>query len=164
MPVARLACLPPLLLFGYGLVLTRSRGGFLALVAGLFTLFQARFGWRRTLLLASAGLPLLFVLFAGRQTTLSTVEGTGQDRIQLWSEGLGLFREAPLFGIGQGEYADRVGLVAHNSFVHCFAELGFAGGALFLGAFGSALVMLGRLQPAPRAVAGPRPPPLLPFS
>jgi O-antigen ligase len=155
-PVGRLACVPPLALFAYGLVLTRSRGGFLALVAGLVTLFQARFGWRKTLLLAGAGLPLLLVLFSGRQTTLSTAEGTGQDRIQLWAEGLGLFREAPLFGIGQGEFADRVGLVAHNSFVHCFAELGLAGGDLFLGAFGAALWMLARLNASRDTIADRR--------
>lgn len=140
--VSRLACLPPLLLFAYSLSLTRSRGGFLALLAGLLALCQARFGWRKTLLLAGAGLPALFVLFAGRQTSLSTAEGTGQDRIQLWSEGLGMFREAPLFGVGQGEYADRAGLVAHNSFVHCYAELGLLGGTLFLGAFVHAVWVL----------------------
>ena len=36
--------------------------------------------------------------------------------------------------------------MAHNSFVHAFTELGFFGGALFLGAFTAALVMLYRLR------------------
>jgi O-antigen ligase len=131
----RSAYLPALGLFLYGLVLTKSRGQFLALVAGVLVLFQARYGWRKSLLLAGIALPVLFALSGGRQTSLSTSAGTSQERIQLWSEGLALFRQSPLFGIGHGHYADEVGLVAHNSFVHCFTELGLFGGALFLGTF-----------------------------
>src|SRR6516164_531546 len=40
-----------LLLFGYALMLTHSRGGFFALVAGLLTLFHLQFGGKKTLLL-----------------------------------------------------------------------------------------------------------------
>ena len=44
------------------------------------------------------------------------------------------------------EYGERAGgLVAHNSFVHTYAELGFFGGALFAGAFYSALSGVKRL-------------------
>jgi hypothetical protein len=40
-----------------------------------------------------------------------------------------------LFGIGEGKYPDVAGLVAHNSYVHSFVELGFFGGTLFFGCF-----------------------------
>src|SRR5205823_3488992 len=96
--------------------------------------------------LAAVVLPALFALFAGRQTDLSAAGGTGQARIQLWSEGLALFREAPFFGVGQGSYAEHVDQVAHNSFVECYAELGFFGGTLFLGAFFCAVCVLRRLD------------------
>ena len=56
-----------------------------------------------------------------------------------------LLRQAPLFGIGVGKYEDEVGLVAHNSFVHAYTELGIFGGALFLGAFVYPLGTLHRL-------------------
>jgi O-antigen ligase len=158
----RAAWLVPLGVFGYALLLTQSRGGFLALVAGLLVLACARYGWRKTLALAGVGLPVLLLLFGGRQTSLSTGEGTSQERIRLWSEGLTLFAQSPVFGIGQGEFADQVGLVAHNSFLHCYVELGFAGGALFLGGFLWSLAALARTRTpegrkAARVVLGLRP-------
>ncbi|MBI3406897.1 MAG: O-antigen ligase family protein [Planctomycetes bacterium] len=122
-------------LFAYALMLTHSRGSFLALLAGLGTLFYARFGKRNTVILGMIALPALLVLFAGRMTNISTDEGSGKTRIQLWSDGLVLFQEAPLFGIGMEEYRNRATHVAHNSFLHCFTELGVGGGTLFLGAF-----------------------------
>jgi putative inorganic carbon (hco3(-)) transporter len=135
----------PLGLFGYALVLTRSRGGLLALVAALLVLLWERFGGRKAFLLGALVLPLLFLGARGRQTELGTSEGTGQLRIQLWSEGLTAFRKAPLFGIGMGRYEEEFGQVAHNSFIHCFTELGVFGGTCFLGAFYLAFWMLRRL-------------------
>ncbi|MDB5349294.1 MAG: hypothetical protein JWN86_541 [Planctomycetota bacterium] len=124
----------PLVLFGYALSLTHSRGGFLGLLAGVTTLLWARFGIKKMIPLAALALPIIFVLFAGRQTKLSASEDTGQDRVQLWSRGLELFRESPVFGIGSGRYADEAGLVAHNTYINTFTELGILGGSFFLGA------------------------------
>jgi putative inorganic carbon (hco3(-)) transporter len=134
----------PLGLFGYAMLLTQSRGGLLALVAALLVLFWERFGGRKAILLGALVLPLVFQL-GGRQTNMATSEGTGQARIQLWSEGLTAFRQAPLFRIGVGRYEEEFGQVAHNSFIHCFTELGFFGGTCFLGAFYLAYWMLRRL-------------------
>jgi hypothetical protein len=131
----RFLWLAPLVFFGFALGLTYSRGGFLALVIGAVAFMRCRFGWTRTIVLGTFVLPLLFALFAGRQTSISTEETTGQTRIQLWSDGFMLFRENPLIGIGYNQYQDRAGQVAHNSFLHCYTELGFLGGTLFLCAF-----------------------------
>ncbi len=135
-------------LFGYAIYGTQSRGGLLALLAALLTLCHARWGWRRAALIAAVALPLLLVAFKGRMTSLDQAmdTDTGQSRVQLWSMGLALFRQQPLFGIGCQNYADEAGQVAHNSFLHAFTELGFFGGALFLGAFAAALIMLYRLR------------------
>ena len=35
-----------------------------------------------------------------------------------------MLKFSPLWGVGYGSFADVHELVAHNSFVHCFAELG----------------------------------------
>ncbi len=147
----RLAWLAPLGMFGYALALTQSRGGFLALLGGALVLLWTRFGWAKTLLLALVILPVLLLLFAGRQTSvdLSNPEDTAQARIQLWREGLELFKEAPAFGIGKGEYAERVAYVAHNSFIHCYTDLGFFGGTLFTGVFFLAVWSLRRVGAAP---------------
>jgi O-antigen ligase len=139
--LARFLWMAPVGLFGYALMLTQSRGGFLALLVGALVLFRSRFGLARTIPLALVALPVLVLVFGGRQTNfdLSSSEDTGQARIQLWSEGLQLFQQSPLFGIGQGQYAEEVGLAAHNSYVHAFTELGLFGGTLFVGAFALAL-------------------------
>lgn len=142
---ARLLWLGPLALFVYAMSLTQSRGALLALLGGLSVCLVARFGWRTALLIAAAVVPLLFLSLGSRQTDLTTEGGTGQQRIQVWRDGLMLVRESPLFGIGKDEYAARVGLVAHNSYLHCFAELGVFGGMFFLGAFYLAASQLLRL-------------------
>jgi putative inorganic carbon (hco3(-)) transporter len=126
--------------FGYALVLTMSRGGFIALVVSLMVVCVLRFGAARALVLAGLGLPVLAVAVGGRQTDLSTTEGTGQQRIQLWSDGLAALQSSPLFGTGMDTYPELTGgLGAHNSFVHAYTELGFFGGTLFLGAVAGAM-------------------------
>jgi len=125
----------PLALLGYSLMLTQSRGAFVALVCGLGAFLYGRFGLWRTVGLAILGLPALLIVFSGRMTEISPSATTGQQRVQIWSDGLQMFREDPIFGVGVGEYNQRAGFVAHNSFLHCFAEIGFIGGMCFLGAF-----------------------------
>jgi O-antigen ligase len=131
----RFAWLLPLVGLGYGLALTKSRGGFLALLAGVMTLLITRFGWKKTVPLALLVLPPLVLLFGGRQTNmdLSNNQDTAQARIQLWREGLDLFKTSPVLGIGKGQYAEEVTQVAHNSYVHCYTELGVFGGTWFTG-------------------------------
>ncbi len=131
----RLLWLAPILLFGYAFILTHSRGGFIALMAGLLALLVTRFGVVRAATLSAAVLPLVFILFGGRQTSIDTNEGTAQTRIQLWMDGLMLFQGAPLFGLGTERFAGELGHVAHNSYLQAFTELGLFGGILFVGAF-----------------------------
>lgn len=136
-----------LAMFFYALILTKSRGGLLALLVALGALFQARFGWKKAALLGALALPALVVLAGGRQADISggVSEGTGQSRIQLWSYGLTMFRWFPLFGVGHDQYREWAGNVAHNSFLHAFSELGVVGGVLLLGAFYYAVRALYRL-------------------
>jgi hypothetical protein len=148
-----------ILLFAYALFLTNSRGGFLALLAGLAVLLQLRYGGKKSLGLALLVLPLLFVVFAGRMTTISASEGTGQGRIQLWSDAMVYFQQSPLFGIGMGGYQYVSRHVAHNSYIHCYTELGILGGTLFLGAFYFALRGLYGARPTPDETAPADEPP-----
>lgn len=151
----RLGMIFPLLLFAYALSRTQSRGGMLALLAGLGVFMRMRFGWMQSLLLGMVLLPLVLVVFAGRQTSISTSEGTAQERIQIWSDGLVLFRQAPLFGIGVGEYDRQVGHVAHNSYIHAFVEMGLFGGFFYVGAFAIALESLYRYSASGRIILDP---------
>jgi hypothetical protein len=146
----------PLVVYAYTLYLTKSRGGFLAMLACVLATSFARFGWRRTIPIAALLLPALFVLFAGRQTDLSTRGGTGQQRIQLWAMSLEIFRRMPLFGLGYGRIADEIGHDSHNSFVHTYAELGFFGGTLFVGMYACAYWGLRRVDRLRRQIGDPK--------
>jgi O-antigen ligase len=138
-------------LFGTGLALTHSRGGFVALLGGLAAFFYTRFGLGKSLLLGALVLPVLLAVFAGRMTDISTSANTGQSRLALWAEGLAMLRESPLFGIGMENYRERVNYVAHNSYLHAYAELGVFGGTMFFGAFYLATMLLFRWRQQVRA-------------
>lgn len=142
-------------LLGSGLLMTKSRGGLLAVLSGICVLLAGRLGGKRTMALAPLLLFALLLAPGSRQTSLTLQEGTGQDRIQLWSQGISALRQSPLFGIGMGRYQDEFGLVAHNSFVNGYTELGFFGGTLFLGMFGLALLDLYRLGSAQALIPEP---------
>ena len=143
----RVAWWAPFLVFGYALVLTRSRGGILTMLAASLSFMLCRFGWKRSIPLALVALPAMLLVFGGRQARISTGEDTAQQRIELWRDGLYAMRRSPLFGIGRENFADEMGLVAHNSYVHSYTELGLVGGTFFVGAYYFAIRILYRLGP-----------------
>ena len=137
----------PIGLFVYSLQLTFSRGGLLNLAFSLGVLSVVRLGRKRTAVACVVALPALAVLFAGRQTKFDfgNSSDTSQGRIQIWVEGLILFRQSPLFGIGLGEFNEKLHHVAHNSYVQTYVEEGFFGGTLFSGAFFTGVWGISRL-------------------
>ncbi len=145
----RFVALVPIVVLAIGLLCTRSRGGMMAAGSALLAIVLSYYGRKAAIvvgLICLCALPL----FAVRNTGLGFSEGgTGHERITLWREGLAALRSPwLLFGIGQGMYADWAGLVAHNSFVHAYVELGIVGGTLFLGCFFFPALSLYRLRDA----------------
>lgn len=145
----RLGWLIPMAVLLIGILDTGSRGGLLACGLAGLTLVSVRYGGR-VAIVAAVTAACLIPFAAGRQADISLEEGgTGQERIQLWRDGLQELKSpALLFGTGQGSYADIAGLVAHNSFIHAYVELGLFGGTLFFGCFffaGMQLYRMGRL-------------------
>lgn len=115
----------PVCILLYGAFETHSRGGMLALLAIAIVASRRRIGTLPALLLA-AGLWIgatALHFTGGRDISASA----GQDRLDLWSAGLQLFRSHPLFGVGFNRMPDYAGLTAHNSVVVCAAELGLIG-------------------------------------
>jgi hypothetical protein len=131
----RLLWLAPLGLMGYAMILTHSRGGLLAFgVAGMAWL-AVRYGGKVAIALGVLGAAAVPIAL-GRQGNMDVSGGTGQQRIQLWADGLAQLKSMKLpFGIGEGRYHEVAGLVAHNSYIHAFVELGFLGGCMFFGCF-----------------------------
>jgi O-antigen ligase len=120
----------------YAFALTRSRGGFLALAAASLVLLVSWLGWKRGSLIALIVLPAMLIAFGGRQTNIDVGDAndTAQGRIHLWRDSFALMHQAPFLGIGVGQLAEENGFVAHNSYVHAYAEMGLLGGMLFLNA------------------------------
>lgn len=143
----RFVSVGPMAMLLTGLLCTKSRGGLMAAGGAVLTIAACRYGRKFAIV---AGLMCLSVLplIGGRSTGIGLSEGgTGHERITLWREGLAALRSPwLLFGIGQGMYADWAGLVAHNSFVHAYVELGLVGGTLFLGCFFFPALSLFRLR------------------
>jgi O-antigen ligase len=127
----------PIALFVYAIHLTSSRMGLLSLLAAIGTILAMRYGRRRAIIAALILLPLAMFVFAGRQTEvdLSDPGDTFRTRLDRWSDSLTLFKESPIFGCGEEQQAALDSQVAHNSYLQSFAELGFFGGACFLGTF-----------------------------
>jgi hypothetical protein len=154
-PGLRFLWLVPLGFLTTGLVCTHSRGGLLAAGAAGAALIATRYGKKYAVAMGLLGLAGLS-LMASRQGDVSLSTGTGNDRILLWRDGLEAIKSPDLlFGIGQGEYAEVAGLVAHNSFVHAFVELGLFGGTLFFGCFFFAGLALYRLMDAKTRIVQP---------
>jgi putative inorganic carbon (hco3(-)) transporter len=146
--VLKVAWALPILPLLYALMLTRSRGGFLSLLAGLLVLLFTRVHWKRALLLAAVLLPALFLGTGGRLTNIDieNENDTAQGRVQLWRDSLVEFHSSPLLGIGEGTLADQIGHVTHNSYIHSYTELGLFGGTVFCGMFYVAVVGIAGLK------------------
>ncbi len=149
----------PMSLFGLALVLTHSRGGLMSGAAAATAFLAARLKWKNALPVVALLSLVLLAPFWGRQAqwNISNPEDTFQSRLDLWRSALDCFLSAPLFGIGQGRLVDEIGQVAHNSFLHAFAELGLLGGMAFIGAFALAARGVWRARPTDDSLARMRP-------
>lgn len=131
----RFAWAVPIVILVTGLACTKSRGGILAAGAAFGIMLMFRYGKKVAIGMGCLGVLALPVV-AGRQANIDISDGTGHDRILLWRDGLAALRSKDLFfGTGQGSYQDIAGLVAHNSYIHAFVELGLFGGTFFFGMF-----------------------------
>ena len=145
----RIFWLFPLYVLGTGLVCTRSRGGLLAAAAAVGCMILTRFG-RKVAIAAAVCAFVTLPLMAGRMGSISLSSGTGHERLLLWREGFQAIKSPYiLFGIGCGMYGEYAGLVAHNSFVHAFVELGLFGGTLFFGMFFFTVYSMYRIMKLP---------------
>jgi O-antigen ligase len=115
----------------YGIYLTRSRGGLLALACVLGLSVRRRAGTAVALTAAAAALVAFLALgFLGGRSIERDQSAMG--RIVAWSEGLQMLKSSPVAGVGFRQFTVHHDRVAHNSFVHCLAELGLVGYLLWL--------------------------------
>jgi putative inorganic carbon (HCO3(-)) transporter len=137
--------------------LTYSRGAMLAMMCVIPALVAYRSG-AKVAMTSLLVLPFIAMIFSGRMTDLSAIDqGTGQGRIQIWSESLAIWRQYPMFGLGEGLLVEELNVVSHNSFIHCFAELGALGGTAFLASFLAAGLSLWSIKRYERGHESPAP-------
>ena len=109
----------------FGLYLTHSRGGLLALMAVIALAVYRRFGVVPAVVMAFGVFALsTAVSFSGGREISAE---SGQDRMDAWSTGLELIKSHPVFGVGYRRFVEYNSITAHNTVVVCAAELGFVG-------------------------------------
>ncbi len=112
---------------------TNSRGGMVGLGVVVAANSFQRLG--RMAAAVATGVLVVGVLAWGpsRLSMLDSSEESAQMRIQAWRAALVMFKSDPLFGVGYNRFAEFHERVAHNSFVHTFAELGMLGSFFWVG-------------------------------
>ncbi len=156
--LARLGAAAAGLLCVFGVLLSLSRGGLIAL--GVMLVAAILFGgrWRRSIVLVSALVVLAAVVYFSTFAPLparervTNVGGGGTGRVDLWTVGWRMVEAHPVRGVGVGQfqvssvhYLLRPGSiargdfivdtpkVAHNTYLEVLSEEGVVGLALFLG-------------------------------
>jgi O-antigen ligase len=134
-------------------IMTVSRGGFVGLtfvcILLLFRLGTTRLVPRLMTVVATVAVLVVAAptQYWARMSTIWNTTGGGYDqtgvfsRVELWQQGLRLFMENAVIGVGIGMYETAEGLshggrgkwsAAHNSFIQIATELGIAGLVLFV--------------------------------
>ncbi len=115
----------------YGVYLTDSRGAFLAVMAMGGVWIWLKRGVLVAGILGTAGMAVLMML-PTRMQELDAGESSAYGRIETWYDGIQMFIEHPLFGVGVGNFTEHSWLTAHNSFVLVLAETGIFGYTVWL--------------------------------
>lgn len=146
-----------------------NRGSFVGLCGAIAVLWTiARWKWR----IAAICIPALLLLALllpkteiGQRLETAYANGALDDsasaRIQLWTFGVDLVQQYPIFGVGPENYANylreayhtEIDYGAHNIFVDVAAESGYPGLLLFISVWGAAAIAL--VHSATTAQLGP---------
>lgn len=145
------------------LILTRTRGAFLAVfVGGLFGFMGSPQRHRKKILiLGIIGLigaisltdPGFWDRMGSIETDTSEMEASSSGRVELWIGSFSMLSDHPL-GVGVGRFQDfigqyvpdQAGLSPHNTFVRCYTDLGVQGLSVFLFILLMVFIKLRRLK------------------
>jgi len=140
---------PPAAVLIYGIYLTGSRGAMFGLAVIVFVLASSRLTRMQSMLLAGFVFALMIVGNFGGGRQISVNEASAAGRVVAWGTGLAVLRSSPIFGVGFTQFTEINDLTAHNSFVLCFAELGFFGYFFWLSLIITAVIGLELLRKVP---------------
>lgn len=108
-----------------GMYFTHSRGAALALMATIVVVLRRKIGTVPAAVLAGAlfAVSLAVGWSGGRDVSMEA----GADRLDAWSTGIQFIKQHPIFGVGEGRFAEFNEITAHNTVVVCAAEIGLPG-------------------------------------
>ena len=109
----------------YGMFLTHSRGGIIALLAVILFGSRKKIGTIPATVIAGGAFALTSVLNWSGGRDVSVEAGAG--RMEAWAVGIDLLKSHPLFGVGFSRFGEYFIVTAHNTIVVCAAELGMFG-------------------------------------
>jgi len=164
------------LLTVFTIVLTGSRGGFLAM-ATVFAAIVLKSRYKAVGIGAGfLGLVLFVVLipqdYRDRLMSITTAiekDGSAQGRIRAWGVAVRMIKDKPFFGVGFQNFVwaypyygkkelkkQGFALVAHNSYLQIWAESGTFAFGFFVGIIFSTIFLMRRLQRVNRVRDGPQ--------
>ena len=114
---------------------TNSRGAIVGIAAALACLSFLKYRTIAATITAAVLLGVIVVAAPSRGAEMDTGESSAQSRVQSWAQGWNMLKLHPITGVGYDQYLEYHEKVAHNSFVHTFAELGLLGAFCFVGMF-----------------------------
>jgi O-antigen ligase len=158
---AKLVCLAAGVLTVNAIAMTRCRGAFVGLAAGMVVALIAAPKGNRKYVVAGMVVMLigsLYLMDKGFWTRMETIQikkygdESGLSRMAIWAGSPELVQDHPL-GVGAGNFPAHIGKYvpqhpsrdAHNTYVLCYSELGVQGLLLYLVILGSALALLRRV-------------------
>lgn len=111
------------------ILMTQSRGALVVFMAVPGIYFVRRYGVWGMVLGAMAALPVILLnARSGEKADMSTIL-----RYEAWAAGFEMFKQSPVFGVGQRLFGENHFMAAHNSYVLAMSELGVPGLFLFFG-------------------------------
>jgi putative inorganic carbon (hco3(-)) transporter len=133
--ILRVLGLAGLALVLVALYYTNSRGAIVGLGAVMVCYSFVKFRMIPAVIVAVVLVGVIAVAAPSRGTEIDAGESSAQSRIQSWAVGWTMLKWHPITGVGYGQYTEYHPRVAHNSFVHTFAELGLLGAFSLVGMF-----------------------------
>jgi O-antigen ligase len=117
------------ILIFWTVLMTQSRGALIVFMAVPGVYFVRRYGFAGMAMGAIAAVPVILLnARSGEKADMSTML-----RYEAWAAGVEMFRQSPVFGVGQRMFGENHFMAAHNSYVLAMAELGAPGLFIFLG-------------------------------
>jgi putative inorganic carbon (hco3(-)) transporter len=133
----------PLGLMLWAIFLTHSRGALMGLAVLVLLAIRKRIPTSASLVLVTLFVVGMLALNFSGGRGISIADGG--DRLEAWSNGMEMFKQAPIFGLGFSAFNDFNDITAHNSLVLVLAELGLIGSTLWMAMLVSTTVSLNKI-------------------